>query len=170
MRMKTSVLVVLALAALLSGCGDDKNSGDASGSGNAAGGAGGIGAGGRPGRGAPGSQEDFQQSAGDRVFFDTDRSNLTEQARSILDKQAAWLKQYPQANVWIAGNCDERGTEEYNIALGQRRANADKSYLVAQGIAAARLETISYGKARPIDAGSSPESYAQNRNAITSLK
>ena len=169
--MKTSALAVLVLAAgLLAGCNPDKDSGGASGAGNAGAGAGGLGANGRAGRGAPGSQEDFQQSAGDRIFFDTDRSTLNDQARAILDKQAAWLKQYPQANVWIAGNCDERGTEEYNLALGQRRANADKSYLVAQGIAAARMETISYGKARPIDPGSGPEAYAQNRNAITSLK
>ncbi len=100
---------------------------------------------------APGSQEDLTQSAGDRIFFDTDRNTLTPQATATLDRQTAWLQQYPQVNIWVAGNCDERGTEEYNLALGQRRANADRDYLVAHGIQRSRIETISYGKSRPID-------------------
>jgi peptidoglycan-associated lipoprotein len=122
------------------------------------------------GHAAPGSQEDLTQSAGDRIFFDTDRSSLDGQATATLDRQSTWLQQYPQVNIWIAGNCDERGTEEYNLALGQRRATADRDYLVAHGIQRGRIETISYGKSRPIDAASTPEAWAQNRNAITSVR
>jgi peptidoglycan-associated lipoprotein len=119
---------------------------------------------------APGSQEDLVANVGDRVFYDFNRSSLTPDARATLDKQAAWLAKYPQNNVQVAGNCDERGTEEYNIALGQRRANADRDYLVARGVAASRITTISYGKDRPVALGSDESAYKQNRNAITSLK
>ncbi len=110
------------------------------------------------------------QSSGDRIFFDTDRSSLNPRATATLERQASWMQRYPQVNVWIAGNCDERGTEEYNLALGQRRANADRDYLVAHGIDRGRIETISYGKSRPIDAASTPEAWVQNRNAITSVR
>jgi peptidoglycan-associated lipoprotein len=110
------------------------------------------------------------QSAGDRIFFDTDQSVVTPEARGILDRQAQWLQQYPRIGVWIAGNCDERGTEEYNLALGQRRANADRDYLVSRGIDARRLQTISYGKSRPVDPSSTQEGWAHNRNAITSVR
>jgi peptidoglycan-associated lipoprotein len=122
------------------------------------------------GRGAAGSEENLVQSAGDRIFFDTDASDVNARAQATLDRQARWLRQYLQVSVWVAGNCDERGTEEYNLALGQRRANADRDYLVAHGIAQDRIETISYGKSRPIDPASSPEAWAQNRNVITSVK
>jgi peptidoglycan-associated lipoprotein len=132
-------------------------------------GAGGAGGGGAS-NAAPGSEEDLVQSAGDRIFFDTDRNSLNPQAIATLDKQSGWLRQYPQVNVWVAGNCDERGTEEYNLALGQRRATADRDYLVAHGVQRSRIETISYGKSRPIDAGSTPEAWAQDRNAITSVR
>jgi peptidoglycan-associated lipoprotein len=87
-----------------------------------------------------------------------------------LDRQAAWLAKYAQNNVQIAGNCDERGTEEYNLALGQRRADATRRYLVAKGVSGARITTISYGKERPTALGSNEEAWAQNRNAITSVK
>jgi peptidoglycan-associated lipoprotein len=133
-------------------------------------GAGGIGGAGGAGHAVPGSQEDLTQSAGDRIFFDTDRNTLNPQASATLDRQSSWLQQYPQVNVWVAGNCDERGTEEYNLALGSRRANADRDYLVAHGVQRTRIETISYGKSRPIDPGSTPEAWAQNRNAITSVR
>jgi peptidoglycan-associated lipoprotein len=119
---------------------------------------------------APGSQEDLVANVGDRVFYDFNRSSLTPDARGTLDRQAAWLGKYPQNNVQVAGNADERGTEEYNIALGQRRANADRDYLVARGVAASRITTISYGKDRPVALGSDESAYKQNRNAITSLK
>ena len=119
---------------------------------------------------APGSQEDLVANVGDRVFYDFNRSSLAPDARATLDRQAAWLAKYPQNNVQVAGNCDERGTEEYNLALGQRRANADRDYLVARGVSAGRITTISYGKDRPVALGSDAAAYKQNRNAITSLK
>ena len=165
--MKQWTLACLAGVALLAACSSDKGSGNAT---TAASGSGtGTGAGGA-GQGAPGSEENLVQSAGDRIFFDTNSSNLNPQAQATLDRQVAWLRQYPQVNVWVAGNCDERGTEEYNLALGQRRANADRDYLVAHAIAQDRIETISYGKSRPIDPASTPEAWTQNRNAITSVK
>ncbi|HEX2942542.1 MAG TPA: peptidoglycan-associated lipoprotein Pal [Rhodopila sp.] len=118
----------------------------------------------------PGSQEDLVANVGDRVFYDFNKSTLRADAKGTLDKQAAWLAKYGSVNVQIAGNCDERGTEEYNLALGQRRANAAASYLKAKGVAAARMTTISYGKDRPTAQGSTEEAWAQNRNAITSVK
>ena len=169
--MKNWTLASLLSAVLLSACSSSDQSKDASGTGGTTTGSG-YGAGGPGGAGsaAPGSQEDLVQSAGDRIFFDTDRNTLTPQATAVLDRQSAWLQRYPQVNVWVAGNCDERGTEEYNLALGQRRAVADRDYLVAHGIDRNRIETISYGKSRPIDAASTPEAWAQNRNAITSVR
>ena len=165
--MKQWTLACLAGVALLAACSSDKGSGNAT---TAASGSGtGAGAGGA-GQGAPGSEENLVQSAGDRIFFETNSSKLNPQAQATLDRQAGWLRQYPQVNVWVAGNCDERGTEEYNLALGQRRANADRDYLVAHAIAQDRIETISYGKSRPIDPASTPEAWTQNRNAITSVK
>jgi peptidoglycan-associated lipoprotein len=120
----------------------------------------------------PGSEEDLVKNVGDRVFFAFDKSILTSDDKATLDRQAAWLAKYPNVNVQIAGNCDERGTEEYNIALGQRRANAARDYLVAKGTAASRITTISYGKERPQpDALCHEEScWAKNRNAITSVQ
>jgi peptidoglycan-associated lipoprotein len=172
--MKFATVVCLAASVLLAACSSDKNAGDTSGAGgaNAAyGQGGGLGSGGGAGaRAAPGTEEDLVQSVGDRVYFDTDQSGLAEQSRGTLDRQAAWLRQYPQVSVWIAGNCDERGTQEYNLALGQRRANSARDYLVAHGIAASRTESISYGKARPIDPGTTQEAWARNRNAITSVR
>jgi peptidoglycan-associated lipoprotein len=164
-------VVCAAIALLLTACASDTTNPNANG-------AGGYGTGGGTsnagvtggGHGAPGSQEDLTQSAGDRIYFDTDQSLLTPEARSTLDRQAQWLQQYPQINVWVAGNCDERGTEEYNLALGQRRANADRDYLGSRGIDARRMQTISYGKDRPVDPSSTPDSWAHDRNAITSVR
>ncbi len=119
---------------------------------------------------APGSQEDLVKNVGDRVFFGFDRSVLEAEAHATLDRQAGWLRQFQQNNVQVAGNCDERGTEEYNIALGQRRANAARDYLVAAGVPGSRITTISYGKDRPSSLGSDEQSWAQNRNAITSVQ
>ncbi len=118
----------------------------------------------------PGSEEDLVASAGDRVFFAFNQSSLSGDARGTLDRQAGFLGKYPQDNVQVAGNCDERGTEEYNIALGQRRANAARDYLVARGVASSRITTISYGKDRPVALGSDESAWAQNRNAITSVR
>ena len=118
----------------------------------------------------PGSQEDLVQNVGDRVFFALDSSTLSAEARGTLDRQAAWLAKYPQVQVQLAGNCDERGTTEYNLALGQRRANATRDYLVARGVNSGRVTTISYGKDRPTALGSDEQSWSQNRNSITSVR
>jgi len=120
-----------------------------------------------PGGYAPGSQQDLAATAGDRVFFAYDKSDISPEGQQILQRQADWLKRYSQVTVTIEGHCDERGTREYNLALGERRAQAVKNVLVALGIPAARIQTISYGKERPIVVGSSEEGYAQNRVGIT---
>ncbi len=117
----------------------------------------------------PGSQQDLAQTAGDRVFFEFDRSDITSEAQQILQRQASWLQHYPNVSVTIEGHCDERGTREYNLALGERRAAAVKNVLVAAGIPASRISTISYGKERPIVVGSNEEAWAQNRVAITTV-
>ena len=118
----------------------------------------------------PGSQEDLVANIGDRVFFALAESSLSGEARATLDRQATWLARYPQSRVQVAGNADERGTEEYNLALGQRRAGAARDYLVARGVPSSRLSTISYGKNRPTALGSDEQAWAQNRNAITSVR
>jgi peptidoglycan-associated lipoprotein len=118
----------------------------------------------------PGSQEDLVANVGDRVFFAFDSSQLSGDARSTLDRQSGWLGRYPQVSVQVAGNTDDRGTEEYNLALGQRRANAARDYLVARGVNSSRISTISYGKDRPTALGDNEEAWAQNRNAITSVR
>lgn len=164
----SAVLLALSLAACSSS--DTGANSGAGGAGAYGANGAGAGAGGYAGRATPGSEEDLVQTVGDRIFFDTDRSTLNDQARATLDKQAAWLQQYPAVSVVIAGNCDERGTEEYNLALGQRRAEQDREYLLAHGINAGRVRTISYGKDRPTDAGSTPEAWAKNRNAITMVR
>jgi peptidoglycan-associated lipoprotein len=117
----------------------------------------------------PGSQQDLEASAGDRVFFAFDRSDITPEARETLTRQADWLRRYPNVTVTIEGHCDERGTREYNLALGERRAQAAKNVLVALGIPASRISTISYGKERPAVVGSTEEAYAQNRRAVTTV-
>ena len=175
--MNNRALACLLTVALLAACSSDNTSGSASGSGGAGTGAGtgltdnngGLGAGGRNGQFTPGSEQELAQSVGDRVFFNTDSSSLTPQALATLDRQANWLQQYQQVNIWVAGNCDERGTEEYNLALGQRRANAARDYLVARGVNSARIHTISYGKERPVALGSDEQAWAQNRRAVTVL-
>ena len=117
----------------------------------------------------PGSQQDLAATAGDRIFFGYDRSDISAEAQQILQRQADWLKRYQNVSVTIEGHCDERGTREYNLALGERRAQAAKNVLVALGIPAARLATISYGKERPAVPGSTEEAYAQNRRAVTTV-
>jgi len=118
----------------------------------------------------PGSIADFRQNVGDRVYFDTDMSNIREDGRAILAKQAEWLKKYTNYPILIEGKCDERGTREYNLALGERRANAVRQYLVAQGVPADRIKTISYGKERPEVVGSDEGAWARNRVGITALQ
>ncbi len=117
----------------------------------------------------PGSVEDFRVSVGDRVFFGYDQFDLTAEARSVLERQAAWLRQYPNVRVLVAGNADERGTREYNLALGARRAAAAKDYLVSLGVQDSRIETVSYGKERPLDPRSNEEAWSVNRNAHTQI-
>jgi peptidoglycan-associated lipoprotein len=117
----------------------------------------------------PGSERDFVINAGDRVYFDFDHFDVRADAQPILDAQAAWLQRYPAVQVRIEGNCDERGTREYNLALGARRANAVRDYLVAHGVTAARINTVSYGKEKPIDPGTGDEADAHNRNGHTAL-
>ena len=156
---KTLLSALLALS-LLNACSKSDDAANA----NGAGGAGGS------GTATPGSQEDLVQNVGDRVFYALDSSTLSSDARATLDKQAAWLAKYPQVQVQVAGNADERGTTEYNLALGQRRASAARDYLVARGVNSGRLSVISYGKDRPTALGSDEQSWAQNRNAITSVR
>jgi peptidoglycan-associated lipoprotein len=119
---------------------------------------------------APGSEQDLVANVGDRVFFPFNHSDLSSDADATLGKQAAWLAKYPSVNVLVAGNADERGTETYNLALAQRRANHARDYLVAQGVASTRIQTISYGKNCPVAAGNDEAAYQQNRNAITSVQ
>jgi peptidoglycan-associated lipoprotein len=114
-----------------------------------------------------GSQEELRQQAGDRIYFAYDRSDISPEARTILTKQSDWLKKNANVTVTIEGHCDERGTREYNLALGERRATAVKNVLVALGIPANRVSTISYGKERPAVVGSTEAAWAQNRRGVT---
>ncbi len=131
-------------------------------------GAGGTGVGNLgPGGGAPGSQQEFLVSVGDRVFFETDSSNLTPTAMATLDKQAAWLNQYRNYRILIEGHADERGTREYNIALGARRGSIVLNYLVSKGVDSRRLTTKSFGKERPVAICNDISCWSQNRRAVT---
>jgi len=121
------------------------------------------------GAATPGSQQDFIVNVGDRVFFESDSSELTPQARETLDKQAQWLNQYNRYAFTIEGHADERGTREYNIALGARRAQAAREYLVSRGVPAQRMHTISYGKERPVAVCNDISCWSQNRRAVTVL-
>lgn len=161
--MNIKILGALAAVALLAACSSEKPATQAvsTGSGTVAA---------APSGPVPGSEEDLVANVGDRVFFAFDKSNLSDEAKATLDRQAAWLAKYPQVTLLIAGNCDDRGTEEYNLALGNRRAMAAKDYLVAKGVSGDRLKTISYGKDRPTALGDNEQAWAQNRNAISSVQ
>lgn len=158
--MKIKLLGAFAALALLSACATTHPKTTSTGAGATAATAG-------P---AAGSEQDLVQNVGDRVFFAFDRSNLTAESDATLARQAAWLEKNPGVDVLVAGNCDDRGTEEYNLALGSRRANAARDYLVAKGINSSRIQTISYGKDRPVALGDNPQAWSQNRNAITSVQ
>jgi peptidoglycan-associated lipoprotein len=119
------------------------------------------------GAAAPGSAQDFVVNVGDRVFFESDSSELTVQARSTLDKQAMWLGRYNRYSFTVEGHADERGTREYNIALGARRAQSVRDYLVARGVESSRMRTISYGKERPVAVCDDISCWSQNRRAVT---
>ena len=121
------------------------------------------------GAATPGSPQEFQVSVGDRVFFETDSSSLTAQAQATLGKQVQWLTQYSQYSFTVEGHADERGTREYNLALGARRASAVRDFFIAQGIPAARMRTVSYGKERPVAVCDDISCWSQNRRAVTAL-
>jgi peptidoglycan-associated lipoprotein len=158
MRLATASLLCLSL--LVAACSSSQDASTAAG--------GGLGAG-VPGAGsaAPGSQQDLAVNIGDRVFFGTDRYDLAPEAQATLQGQARWLNQYPNVTIIVEGHADERGTREYNLALGDRRANTVRDYLVALGVAPNRITTISYGKERPQVPGSNEQAWAQNRRAVT---
>ena len=118
---------------------------------------------------APGSQQDFVVNVGDRIFFETDSTDLTPQARATLEKQAQWLQSYGQYAFTIEGHADERGTREYNIALGARRAQAVREYLASRGVSPQRMRTISFGKERPVAVCNDISCWSQNRRAVTVL-
>jgi peptidoglycan-associated lipoprotein len=160
-----SALILGVSLIAMAGCSKKMREGDLPG-------AGGVGPGGpgSPGYGrpTPGTQADFVQSIiADRVFFDTNRSDIDADDANVLRSQAEWLRRYPQKRVVIEGHCDERGTRDYNIALGARRANSAKNYLASLGVDPARISTVSYGKERPEAMGSNEESWARNRRAVT---
>lgn len=156
MNLFTKSFAMLSAVFLLSAC---ESGLGGSGSINSAGGTGGP--------VTPGSQADLAQNVGDRVFFEYDSAALSSESQNTLERQAAWLKQYSTINVTVEGHCDERGTREYNLALGERRAASAKKYLVGLGIAASRISTISYGKERPAVIGSDESAWGQNRRAVT---
>jgi peptidoglycan-associated lipoprotein len=167
--MKTNlklIAAVLVSTAIVSGCGKKKldqlppvAEGTQYGDGQNTGGPGAI---------TPGSQEDFVRSvSADRIFFDTDKFNIDAQDQATLQSQAQWLSKYPNSRITVEGHADERGTREYNLALGERRANAAKNQLASLGIDPSRIQTVSYGKERPQALGSTEEAWAQNRRAVT---
>jgi peptidoglycan-associated lipoprotein len=157
--MKLKIVTFIAAAMLLAGCASDKEMQTTDSSGT--GGSGGA---------TAGSVEDFQINVGDRVFFDFDSFEIRVDAQDTLNRQAAWLNQYANYAITIEGHADERGTREYNLALGERRANAVRNYLVAQGVDPNRVQTISYGKERPEVAESNETAWAQNRRGVTVLQ
>jgi peptidoglycan-associated lipoprotein len=155
MRLVRSVRIAAALVAALAiaGCANKVNELNAGLGGNA----------------APGSQQDFVVNVGDRVFFESDQTDLTAQSRATLDKQAQWLSTYNRYSFTVEGHADERGTREYNIALGARRAQAVRDYLASRGIEPSRMRTISYGKERPVAVCNDISCWSQNRRAVTVL-
>ncbi len=120
--------------------------------------------------GPPGSQQDFTVNVGDRIFFDTDSSSIRADAQQTLAKQAQWLNQYSSYQIVVEGHADERGTREYNLALGARRAEATRDYLASQGVAGNRMKTISYGKEKPVAVCDDISCWSQNRRAVTALR
>lgn len=151
--MTTRLLGAVAALALLAACSNTDQNANAGGQGSST-----I---------RPGSQEDLVANVGDRVFFDFDSSQVRADQRPVLQRQAEWMGRYPDVRVQVEGHTDERGTREYNLALGQRRANSARDVLVASGVNGARVTTISYGKDRPAALGSDEAAWAQNRRAVT---
>ncbi len=178
--MRFKVLSLLAAALFVTACATEpQDSGATSGTGSSSTGAKSAGmasstpkpmAMAQPSGPAPGSIEDLVVNVGDRVFFDFDKAGIKPDAAETLNRQAAWLKKFPKHVVVIEGHCDERGTREYNLALGDRRANAVREYLISIGVTANRIETISYGKERPAVLGASESAWSQNRRGVTIVK
>lgn len=156
-RSSATLVAALAFAIGLSACA--RNNPD-----QLAGNAGGYGA-----PSGPGSVQEFNQTVGDRVFFDSDQTDLTPTAQATLDKQAGWLNQYNRYTFTVEGHADERGTREYNFALGARRAQTVHDYLIAKGVSGSRMKTISYGKERPVAVCDDISCWSQNRRAVTVL-
>ena len=156
---RNPAVIAMTLALALAGCANKKNMPNSAGE---------LGLGGA-GSATPGSQQDFTVNVGDRIFFDTDSSVIRADAQGILTRQAQWLNQYRQYAIVIEGHADERGTREYNLALGARRAAATRDFLIARGVAGSRLRTISYGKERPVAVCDDISCWSQNRRAVTTL-
>ena len=157
--MRPLTIAILGAAALLAACSDTEQAVDPSATAGATGAA--------DGAQATNTVEYFNVVVGDRVFFDTDRHELTSEAQLVLSKQAQWFAANPGATAIIEGHADERGTREYNLALGARRANSSRAFLIAQGVGGGRLRTVSYGKERPVALGSDPQAWSQNRRGVT---
>lgn len=157
-RLAAALTAALAITACAKNPAEDENGGSLAGGGRAG-----------AGYAAPGSQQDFVVNVGDRVFFETDSSDLTPTAQATLDKQADWLQRYSRYSFTIEGHADERGTREYNFALGARRAEVTKNYLASRGVSASRIRTISYGKERPVAVCDDISCWSQNRRAVTVL-
>jgi peptidoglycan-associated lipoprotein len=161
--MNTRFLCAVVVSIALAACASKKDEMKGTGSGGGGGGA----AAATPAGPAPGSVEYFNQVVGNTVGFDYDKYDLRADAQGVLRGQAAWLNQNPSRTITIEGHCDERGTREYNLGLGDRRANAVKQYLQAQGVAASRIKTISYGKERPLCVASDENCYGKNRRGVS---
>jgi peptidoglycan-associated lipoprotein len=156
---------IAALTIAVAACSSTPNP-DATAAAGGLGGAGGFGAGGPA---TPGSTQDFAVNVGDRVFFETDSTDLTPTAVAILDRQAQWLARYPRYTILIEGHADERGTREYNFSLGARRSQTVRDYLASRGVSAGRMRTLSYGKERPVAVCNDISCWSQNRRAVTVL-
>ena len=168
MARTTTKMILLATLVVVAGCAGKKPPILPPAGGDAVGGDQTGGGGDTSGRAVPGSPLDFQRTVtSDTIHFALDQYDIDATSRTILDSQAAWLLKWPDRRITIEGHADERGTREYNLALGDRRANAAKNYLAARGIDAGRITTISYGKERPVALGSDEASWAQNRRAVT---
>ncbi len=160
-KMATNpAMVAFAVALALAGCANKKNLPNSAGE---------LGLGAGAGAATPGSAQDFTVNVGDRIFFDTDSSSIRADAAQTLDRQAQWLARYPNYAITVEGHADERGTREYNLALGARRAAATRDYLASRGVPAQRLKTISYGKERPVAVCDDISCWSQNRRAVTVL-
>lgn len=162
--MRLKIVSLIAAVALISACSDDTKTGTGTGTGS-----GGGNTTTTENTIAPGSAQDFVVNVGDRVFFDYDSAALTSDGTAVLDRQATWLATYGSVTLNVEGHCDERGTREYNLALGEKRAKAVRDYLVSKGVAPSRLQTISYGKDNPTCTESDESCYSQNRRGVSAI-